>query len=145
MASLLSRHFGLVRQALLGLPDSRNVFVFGASCVERFWPVYDRAAHSRSWDRRAPIRSVIDSVWTTLASDVRPTELTMEGNLIEIEWIETGADNAAFTFVNSLENLVTALLTGDAKGVYLSGQSNLDSAVRTRASDRARSAARGAL
>ena len=51
-------------------PD--QVYAFDLACVERQWPIYERSARGRPWDRSAALRGGIDAMWDWLRGAAQP-------------------------------------------------------------------------
>jgi hypothetical protein len=126
MRRLLLTHIDEVKKAVAGLSPS-NSFVFGASCAERSWGVYERASRGRSWQRTDVLRSNLDEVWLWLkgrqaiplvSASACEASIPAESNDL--------ADDLGFQVANSIFGLVALVEQDDPGHVYLAAQSNLD-------------------
>jgi hypothetical protein len=67
------RHLTAVEVGLTKLPAS-SAFAFGSACVERFWPIYQRASAGKSWNRQTVFRENLDAVWSFVRDQVPLSE-----------------------------------------------------------------------
>lgn len=126
MRRLLLTHYDEVKKAVAGLRPA-SAFVFGASCAERSWGVYERASKGRQWQRRDVLRSNLDAIWLWLeGSQARPlvsasaceAAIPDEGNELP--------EDLGFEVANNIFGLVALVEQNDPGHVYLAAQANLD-------------------
>ena len=66
-------HLTAVEAGLTKLPAS-SAFAFGSACVERLWPIYQRASAGKSWNRLTVFRENLDAVWRAIRDQVTLSE-----------------------------------------------------------------------
>lgn len=99
-------------------PD--QVCAFDLACVERQWPIYERTARGRPWNRSAALRGGIDTMWDWLRGGALPrgfaavcTEAIFSdpaGDLPDLTYkLVNDAEWHALSFVLDLEDLVKSI------------------------------------
>ena len=63
-----SDHLETLITTLQQVPSS-HAFAFGAACVERIWPIYERASQGKVWSSQPLLRETVNRVWSWLLGD----------------------------------------------------------------------------
>ncbi len=122
-------HYDWLENASRGL-DLRAAVAFGAACAERQWPVYVRASAGKPWEKRALLRTALDSIWRWLfeIDSQRPSgyfAACEEASLESVQRTDESVEAASRVVVSWLE-LLHGLETGDANACKSLGECNLN-------------------
>jgi hypothetical protein len=118
-------HLDDVKRGLTTL-ESSQAFGFGAACVEREWPIYERAAQARSWSQAQALRRTLDEIWAWLLRQRgRPRGLARvcEGAIL-VE-IEDDTANAASEVATSFFALASIIEDDQKDQVLYAAKANL--------------------
>jgi len=120
-------HLERIEQDLRDMPSTHS-FAFAASCAERAWPIYERGARGKSWDKRQLLRGALDSVWEWLAGRaVRPSGLAAqcETAVFDDDHVEP-SDAGAFYVSNNVFGLISIVENDQREYAAQSAMGNID-------------------
>lgn len=107
--------------------SNENVFIFATACIERQWPVYQRASQGQRWDQSGLLRGSLDMIWGWLCQlRIRPASLARECETAVLEDVDTDEEGAAFHVSNSIYALASIVESNQPQHGYQAAQSNLD-------------------
>jgi uncharacterized protein YjaG (DUF416 family) len=123
-------HMTAVEAGLTKLPAS-SAFAFASACVERVWPVYERASVGKSWSRQSVFRQNLDAIWCSIRDQVplsEDAERSSEAAIIE-EDVSSSAWAARDAMVSlfALIQIIRSRKPGACRSVAKENLSFLDS------------------
>ena len=115
--SELMAHLDAQQQAIEGLSRGPCI-AFGAACLERQRPIYDRASLVESWGEKGipALEGVLDLLWSAASgTDLRGADLSalLSSLLPPDEALVSGPPVAAFTIANAVADFTTSIQEGN--------------------------------
>lgn len=113
----LVAHLDHQQHVLEGLSSSACI-AFGAACLERQRPIYERASLTESWGQKGipALRQVSDLLWSAASgTDLREADLSalLTSLLPPDEALVSGPPVAAFTIANAVADFTTSIQEGN--------------------------------
>lgn len=113
-------------EATLKDVDGLQAFTFAASCAERQWPVYERAAKGKNWGQSTVLRGALDAIWGWLLQQrERPRGHALQCERAILEEIEDVTANTASEVATSFYGLASIVERDQAKHCVQAAKSNL--------------------
>jgi hypothetical protein len=103
-----------------------QAFAFAASCAERQWPVYERAAQGKQWAQPTTLRAAVDAVWGWLLQERgRPHGFAVQCERAILEEIEDDLASVASQVANSYYGLLSIVERDHVEDCIQAAKSNL--------------------